>query len=401
MNLFDMIFRNALPKEVVFSSIYNYLLEKGETHGMGSLVFDRLLEAFPDRDLAKEIRGTFTEWNEVQPEHEFGPEVGRIDSKLDLGSASGDRSMWFLTEVKIMDSSAKNTTVGGPQLTRYARAAIDAKGEDFVLLYMIPSPASSYAIREFEEFIEKLEERYRRRCFVLYWKSNGAGKSTPPKESVLTRSFEEILQDVLSDEALGRIAPISTEIRYILKSIIQTVHQDFNRTVDVYEPGRFPDRTTFLANLPKPHQELFAQLEALFGGRRKVSTGNTSVGFPYTDRPAPGTFNTLFRVLTMTKYAKAVGKISEDDYADRLIVECDSQIYSDQDFWQSISRTLADVAQVKTDRRHPDASSSREAIWIEIDPKLPDAQIESAMTKLDDLVGRLRSEFAKWQQTSG
>mgnify|MGYP006292155601 CR=1 FL=1 len=400
MNLFDMIFRNALAKEVVFSSVYNYLLEKSETHGMGSLVFDHLLDAIADQDLVTEIRDVFTEWNEVQPEYELGPKIGRVDSMLNLGSASGDRSLWLLTEVKIVDASAKNSTVEGSQLDRYVRAAIEAKGQDFVLLYMIPSTASTYAIREFEQLLKGLDESHRRRCFVLFWKSSPKAEISLPEGSVLRKSFEEILQEVLTDEAVGKIAPISTEIRYVLKSIIQSVRQDFNRTIDVYEPGRFPDRTTFLANLPDVHHELFAYLESILGGRRKVSTGNTSVGFPYTDRPARGSYNTLFRVLTMTKYGKTSGDISHNDYADRLIIECDEQVYPDQEFWQAVSNDLNGTAAVKHGQRHPDASGSRHAIWIEFDPKLLRAQIDSVKAQLDALVEGLRGEFAKWSQTN-
>lgn len=400
MNLFDMIFRNALAKEVVFSSVYNYLLEKSETHGMGSLVFDRLLAAIPDRDVATAIRDVFTEWNEVQPEYELGPKVGRVDSLLNLASASGDRSLWFLTEVKIVDASAKNSTVEGHQLERYVRAAIEERGEDFVLLYMIPSAASTSSIREFEQLLKGLDEKHRRRCFVLFWKSDADATVSLPKSSILSQSFEEILHGVLTDEAVGRIVPISTEIRYVLKSIIQSIRQDFNRTIDAYEPGRFPDRTTFLANLPDVHQELFAYLESIFGGRRKVSTGNTSVGFPYTDRPVRGSHNTLFRVLTMTKYGKTSGDISDDDYADQLTIECDEQVYPDQEFWQAVSKDLIGAAAVKHGRRHPDASGSRHAIWIEVDPNLQPAQLDSVKAQLDDLVERLRGEFAKWSQTN-
>jgi hypothetical protein len=254
-------------------------------------------------------------------------------------------------------------------------------------------------MREFEELLAGLEERHRRRCFVLFWKSDAAVEISLPEGSILRQSFEGILQEILADEAIGRIAPISTEIRYVLKSIIQSVRQDFNRTIDLYEPGRFPDRATFLAGLPDVHQELFAYLESIFGGRRKVSPGNTSVGFPYTDRPARGSYNTLFRVLTMTKYGKTSSDISDDDYADRLIIECDEQVYQDQDFRQAVSNDLNGIATVKQGQRHPDASGSRQVIWLEFDPNLQQTQVDSVKRRLDDLVVALRGEFATWQQT--
>jgi len=38
MNVFDVVFRNALAKEVVFSSVFNFLLDKNETHGIFSWI---------------------------------------------------------------------------------------------------------------------------------------------------------------------------------------------------------------------------------------------------------------------------------------------------------------------------------------------------------------------------
>jgi hypothetical protein len=400
MNLFDMIFRNALAKEVVFSSVYNYLLEKSETHGMGSLVFDRILTSLPNSDLADEVRRKFTEWDEVQPEFDFGPRVGRVDSMLNLRSSAGDRSLWFVTEVKIVDASAKNTTADGAQLGRYLAAITAAKVEEFLFVYLVPSAASRRSVDEFSKLLGGLDAQQRRRCFVLFWKDGGADGISLPKENLCTMSFDRILQGILSDEAEGLVPPISTEIRYVLKSIIQTIRQDFNRSVDVYEPGRFPDRTTYLANLSNSHRELYEHLEELFSGRRKVSPGNTSVGFPYTDRPLRGEYNTLFRVLTMTAYRKTVDEITTEHYAYQLIIECDEQVYGNHKFWDSVADKFTGMAEVKQDQKHPDAAGTKRAIWIVFDADLEQSRLTQAKEAIEMLVDGLSSEFETWQQSS-
>ena len=400
MNLFDMIFRNALAKEVVFSSVYNYLLEKSETHGMGSLVFDRILSSIYDNELAEEVRRKFTEWDEVQPEYDFGPHIGRVDSLLNLRSSTGDESLWFVTEVKIVDGSAKNTTDNGAQLSRYVRTIIDSKGEDFIFVYLVPSAKSQYAVKEFNKLLNELKEQQRKRCYILFWKSGDDDGLSVPKENRCNANFEELLQELLLGEAKGLVAPISTEMRYVLKSIVQTIRQDFNRSVDVYEPGRFPDRTTFLSNLPEAHRTLYEYLEELFYGRRKVSTGNTSVGFPYTDRPPRGAYNTLFRVLTMTAYRKTSDEITEELYASQLIIECDEQVYSDHKFWDWVDDKLSGVAEVKQDQRHPDATNKKRVVWIIVNPEIDESMFQRVKAAFEELVDRLKSEFEKWQQST-
>ena len=232
----------------------------------------------------------------------------------------------------------------------------------------------------------------------MFWKNDDCELSIPPKQ-VCEVSFAGLLQQILADEASGMINPVSTEMRYILKSIIMTIQQDFSRPIEIYEPGRFPNRQTFLANLPQTHEELYQYLEELFGGRRRISTGNTSIGFPYSDHPEEGAYNTLFRVLTMREYRKTAAEIVNSDYATQLIIECDNSVYPDHKFWDKTEKDFTDIAVIERDRKHPDGTGKNSATWIVFGPKLGDEDIEKARSEIDSFVEGLRKEFEVWEQT--
>jgi len=307
---------------------------------------------------------------------------------------SGDRTLWVATEVKIVDASAKNITEEGPQVARYVRAIAAERGSDFLFLYLVPSSESRYATEQFQTTMETLPPEQRERCFLLFWKT-GSGKPADGKHACTT-SVEEILRSILREDGEGLIAPLSTEVRLVLKSLVQTVRLDFNRPVETYETGRFPDRNEYLANVPEAHSELYEFLEDLTGGRRRVSTANTSIGFPRTNRPEKGAFNTLFRVLTMTRYSKQAGDIRADDYARTLIIECDDEVYPSREFWNRVSTQFSGVAAVEHGKVHPNESGKEKAVWLVFNVDLPKAELDRIKESLSSLIVGLRQEFESW-----
>jgi len=394
MNVFDVVFRNALAKEVVFSSVFNFLLDKNESHGMGSLFLDQLLDAVPDDKLVGTLRTTFTEWEAVEPEKDLGPRVGRVDSLLSMQNKKGDRTLWIATEIKIVDALAKNVTKEGTQVARYVRAITAERGTDFLFLYLVPSNESRYAIGQFQATMEKLPQEQRDRCFLLFWKV-GNGNPTDRKHAC-TASVEEILRNVLRKDGEGLITPLSTEVRLVLKSLIQTVRLGFNRPVETYVPGRFPDRSEYLANIPGTHRELYEFLEELTDGRRRVSAANTSIGFPHRRQPEKGAYNTLFRVLTMTRYSKQASGIGESDYARTLIVECVDEVYPSQEFWNEVQKQFSGVANVEHGKVHPNESGKEKAVWLVFNPDLPKGDVEHVKENLAGFIESLRKEFNVW-----
>lgn len=394
MNVFDVVFRNAPAKEVVFSSVFSFLMDRNESHGMGSLFLDRLLDVIPNDDLITKLRAEFTEWESVEPEKDLGPRVGRVDSLLSMRNQSGDRTLWVATEVKIVDASAKNVTEEGTQVARYVRAITAGRGTDFLFLYLVPSNESRYAVGQFQATMENLPQEQRDRCFLLFWKT-GIGSSTDRKRTCKA-SVEEILRDVLREDGEGLIAPLSTEVRLVLKSLVQTVRLDFNRPVDTHEPGRFPDRNEYLANLPETHRELYVFLEELAGGRRRVSTANTSIGFPFSNRPEKGVYNTLFRVLSLTRYGKQAGDIGAGDYARTLIIECDDEVYPSQEFWNGAKTQFSGVATVEHGKVHPNVSGTERVVWLVFNADLPQAEVDRIKETLAAFLEGLRGEFSMW-----
>ena len=398
MNVFDIVSRNALAKEVVFSSVFNFLLDRNESHGMGSLFLDRLLDVIPngnpDVDLIGALRATFTQWESVEPEKDLGPRAGRVDSLLSMRNQNGDRTLWIATEVKIADASAKIITEEGTQVARYVRAITAERGTDFLFLYLVPSSESRYAIGQFQATMEKLPQEQRDRCFLLFWKT-GIGSPTDRKYTCKA-SVEEILRDILREDGEGFITQLSTEVRLVLKSLLQTVRFDFNRPVEPYEPGRFPDRSEYLANIPETHRELYEFLEDLTGGRRRVSTANTSIGFPHTSRPEKGAYNTLFRVLTMTRYNKQAGDINEADYARTLIIECDDEVYPSQEFWNRVKTQFSGGATVELGKVHPNESHQEKVVWLVFNADLPKAELDRIREFLTSFIEGLRKEFDAW-----
>ena len=394
MNVFDVVFRNALAKEVVFSSVFTFLLDKNESHGMGSLFLDRLLDAIPNDVLVGALRATFTEWESGEPEKDLGPRVGRVDSLLSLRNQSGDRTLWIATEVKIVDAPARNITEEGTQVERYVRAISAARAADFLFLYLVPSSESRYAVGQFRATMEKLPQEQRDRCFLLFWKT-GNGSSTD-RNHTCKAGVEEILRDLLREDGEGLIHPLSTEVRLVLKSLVQTVRLDFTRPVETFEPGRFPDRSEYLANLPEIHRELYGFLEDLTGGRRRISPANISIGFPRTDRPDKGAYNTLFRVLTMTRYSKQSGAITAADYARTLIIECDDEVYPSQEFWNQVNTQFSGVATVEHAQVHPNKSGKEKAVWLVFNSDPPKAEPERIKDTLSSFIDGLRREFEAW-----
>ncbi len=397
MNLFDMIFRNILPKEVIFSSIYNYLLQGNETHGMGSLIFDRIIKGLPNEKIVKTLK-EYPGCDDVEPEYSLGPEVGRVDSLLKLGHFEKDHSIWFVTEIKIDDASAHNWTKNGPQLERYVKSLYELKGKDFIFIFLIPSAKADASVVEFIKLLRNVEEEVAERCFLMFWKDSDQSIKVPDK-NICKISYIEILRQILSEESEGRIDPISTEMRYILKSTCVTIQQDFKRTVDGYEAGRFPDRMRFLSNLPESHRALYGYIEELTGGKRRISTTNTSIGFPYSDHPVGNNYNTLFRVLTMKNCKRRASEIQESDYAKQLIIECDHDVYPDYEFWKNVESYFKDLAEIVMDKYHPNESGKLRTNWIMFNPELSENDIERGKRAIDTLIKDLPVEYEDYLQT--
>ena len=64
MNLFDILFKNSLSREVLFSSVYNYLIDRTESHGIKSLFLDKIIEAHFKSMNSKMIQASYLRYVE-------------------------------------------------------------------------------------------------------------------------------------------------------------------------------------------------------------------------------------------------------------------------------------------------------------------------------------------------
>lgn len=399
MNLFDMIFRNSRSKEVVFSSVYNYLVDRFETHGLGPLMLERIIDALPDEGARSLLSQTGLEVQNTEAEYSLG-EVGQIDSMIELSTKDAPKTAFLFTEVKITDSSARNVTRHGSQVRRYVEYIHVKISEDSVFLYLVPDTDSVTALREFASFIAEAPAGIRDKSFVMYWRDIQSQDTTVPPANVCTASLETILRDMLQDEMAGKIPPISTEMRYMLRSLINTVHNNFNRERIAYDQGRFPDRSEFLGNLPEVHRYLFEYLEEKSGSRRTVSRNNTSIGFPYSDS-AEGKPNTLFRVLTMKYYRRTAAEIFETDYADQLILEINETIWAlDDSMKDTLAALFKGTAHVAFHQHHPNGKKNEKATWILFDEGIGTEALPQVKKQIDEFWDLAQERFRSFLEST-
>lgn len=392
MNLFDMIFRNSRSKEVVFSSVYNYLVHRFETHGLGPLILERIIDALPNEDARRLVSRQGLEVQNTEAEYSLG-EVGQIDSMIELSTKDASRSVYLFTEVKITDSSARNVTGHGSQVRRYAEYIHTKVSEDSVFLYLVPDTDSATALREFAAFITDAPASIRNKSFVMCWRDTQPPETTLPAVNACHKSFETIIREVLQDEQARRIPPVSTGIRFVLRSLINTVHNNFNREQIVYEHGRFPDRSKLLGNLPAVHRLLFEYLEERSGSRRNVSPSNTSIGFPYSDS-VEGKPNTLFRFLTMKYYRRTAAEIMETDYADKLIIELNETIWDlDDHMKDTLAALFKGTAHVAFHQYHPNGRNNEKATWILFNEGIDTESLPQVKTQIDEFWGLAEERF--------
>lgn len=394
MNVFDMIFRNSGTREVVFSSIYNYLMDQYESHGLKDQILKRVIGSFPAEGSQLVMKYDSFDREIVEAEYPLG-QVGQIDSRIELSSNNGNLVSCLYTEVKIIDGSARNETRNGSQIERYMGELLKAEDEDSLFIYLIPGPESSIAINEFRGYIQSCSPEASSRIYLMFWRSGDTSRISVPEQNLCKKSFETILLHLLTDELNGKVPPISTEVKYVLRSLVNTIRNNFNRE-EKYDPGRFPDRNEFLSRIPDVHAKLFEYLESKTGSKRSVSRNNTSIGFPYS-KYADGRYNTLLRVLTMVNYRKLESEIIETDYADRLIIQISEKIWNMDDAMKDrLAEMFSGVADVHFHQYHPNGKNNEPATWVFFREDLQVEDLSNITQVIDSFWALAETQFAEW-----
>lgn len=394
MNVFDMIFRNSGTKEVIFSSIYNYLLDQNESHGLKDQVLRRVVAAIPDEKA--QLVQNYESFNRgiVEAEYPLG-EIGQIDSRIELSTTAGDKVACLYTEIKILDGSARNETKLGRQIERYMGEITKSEYENSLLLYLVPGPDSTLAVAEVDTYLKTCTPDAASRIFLMFWRSGDTTKLSITEMNLCKNSFEDILQELLSDEMKGLIPPVSTEVKYVLRSLINTIRNNFNRE-ERYDPGRFPDRREFLSRIPDVHARLFEYLESKTGAKRSISRSNTSIGFPYAKAPE-GRPNTLLRVLTMVNYRRLESEIFETDYADHLIIQISEKVWKLDDAMKNrLAEMFSGVADVHFHQFHPNGKNNEPSTWISFREGLKDNVLPELQKVIDSFWDLAVRRFSTW-----
>lgn len=403
MNFFDMIFKNRNSQEFVFSSVYNYLVDKTESHGLGSLVLERVLKNLPklasDTSIGKpENISSHCKDYRVTAEQDFGSQVGIIDSFIEFYESDNKIKQVFATEVKILAGSVKNISGGKSQLVRYSDYLESKYKDKYIFLYLVPY--SQKAVDEFEAFLKPKPDEKKKFNYIMYWGRDAIQEEkqnvddTDIKPNVCPKPFSDLLLEILQEDSSGVLSPLSTEIHYVIRSLINIIRNNFNRVnPEPTELQRFPDRKQFNENIKK-HWDLYDYLETGCNeARQPISSTKTSIGFPFGSA-SHGKYNTLFRVLTMTKYSKDKKDIKSEDYAHGLIIELEKNIY-DESVIKKLGEDLSSVAKI-VPGKHPNEKEDIEVNWIVFNDAV--TLTDTVKEKLDSMYKQLSDAFLQWLQ---
>lgn len=398
MNLFDIFLKNSNSNETTFSSIYNYLLDPSETHGMKCLFLQRILEALPiDIKVLDGInKDSINDFNFViEPEISLlgvDKKFGKIDSFFTIKNE--DSSFIIATEIKIIDKSASDET----QLIRYFKALAKMKDKDkkmipFIFIFLVPSLISTNCIEKFKQLFKE-DNTAIDKCFLMFWKGDKSTNNTIKdyEKNVLKKTFEEIIFEILQDENSGFIEPISTEIKYVLRSLKMIIRRDFNRSIRNSTP-KFSDKSEFIKNIGN-HAIIYERLETIIndsiGIKLNVMTYHTSVGVPFST-PKKIANNSLFRILTCVDYFKG-------EPAKNLIIELNKNIYIDNiEEIKKILSSYAEVDKTINNNRHPNEKSNEEVIFFKF-KELSEDKVNELKSNivLDELYNKCKDIFGKY-----
>ncbi len=327
--------------ETLLSSFLNYFLNPQEDHGLAYTFIGRFTEQLgliPPESFA-DSRAFWSKRPEVRifHEHDLGrvqidgklQDVGRIDS---LVTVKFKRDVWIVaTEVKIHDSSAKNTNKDGtPQLQRYFTALRELAEPDsdirksigweesnrlrcITLVYLVPSESSVWA-REVEVFLaahrDALHPTHWCPTFrIVPWREAEEVRARSsvkngPSEWVTEHSLADIVKWMLQEHSVGHISQLDPHALHLLRCIQFAAVNDFKYDFPL-RYGQFPDHEGFEATLTDAGQwPVFESLVEASGATRATANSlHTSIGIPIT-MPKTMTKNSLLAIRTTRSYAE-------------------------------------------------------------------------------------------------
>lgn len=229
MNLFDILYSGKRDiTEENTSAMLGWMLDPGQSHGWGSMFLERFLQMV-DEDLFKSFSSSFSSqvgYRTYSPvrasvvlEEPVSPEkdkVRDIDIVMYLNLGEGNpQYKHILIENKIRSESVSRNQlqeeIQGFLNKENSEYQIDEKDVSVVYLTLEKKEAEK---REFASI-----EGHKGAKRHITWKaSNGASNEG---------SIEDLLVKMLEDDDQVRIDPMTMEARWIIKTLIRTIRNDF------------------------------------------------------------------------------------------------------------------------------------------------------------------------------
>jgi hypothetical protein len=335
--------RNKAFGEPVVSSIFNYLLDPYEDHGLGSTFLLQYLKtlseqwSFLDEPMLKRIAScqlseeplvrVAAEWHS-QDSKQSGR---RIDSLIQI--TFGKRVYLIATELKIFDRSLSDET----QLKAYVemlneerdRYLVDEQNYDpsditCALAYLIPGD-SKKGLEYARQATELCRDNKILGVLVVPWAHSKEVDTYSGSHT--TKSMDEILRTVLEYSYYGEISPADPAAVDIVRCLRNAAKKNFEYRYFFASSrsGQFPDDDTYREALEDNQRillECFTEAAEKNLPRRPLRANplHTSIGVPVKVQPKKGENNSLCRILTVESYKTGVP-------LDRFVLQLSKRYY--------------------------------------------------------------------------
>ncbi|MCP3933437.1 MAG: PD-(D/E)XK nuclease family protein [Bacteroidetes bacterium] len=270
MNLFKVIAsgKHSFREEFV-SAFFAYLLAPNMDHGLGARFFSSLVQEIGKKTNIADLKRLAQELDDELRTDMFDEDNGQIDIDIEFryeleNGTSGFidiiaryKNWYFIIENKILQSSKTRNQL----LEQYLGAKRKLKelhGDDFVLvqIYLVPALAGTTGWSSSQAFEEELHQQYEGKDFgeLLYWQE-------PEDKKEL--SVIAMLRNLLDEESIGVISPLSYDTKQGLKSFINFCLNEFSG----YNYTKRPQRLSNKQNTDKQRvAELLDQKDDVYIG---------------------------------------------------------------------------------------------------------------------------------------
>lgn len=241
MNIFEILSAgNRVLKEEHISAVLGWMLDPYHDHGLGMELLKRLSQTCFGQDALI---------SKVLAAGEFSGLVMRDRSRLKIHTelevtvrckAGNERSIDILITINdnivlAIENKTSRGSIQEAQLHEEVEGLHDAlknlNSKQLYFLFLTPSgagPTADKAMGRIDRDLCSAEPIH------ILWKKDERESGNAPL------SIEELLNGILLDEAVGRTSPLSSETKFLIKSFIRFIQNDFSYVRGkVFNSGRY------------------------------------------------------------------------------------------------------------------------------------------------------------------